>query len=71
MWSGLMPPPLSTHAVSEAHGPPALEVVRSVPPTGHNVAVVRGPWEFLGGPAWNCRPTATKKFCPCAAIFWK
>ena len=31
--SGEMPPPLSTHAVSDCHGPPALDVVRSVPPT--------------------------------------
>ena len=31
--SGEIPPPLSTHAVSDAHAPPALAVVRSVPPT--------------------------------------
>jgi hypothetical protein len=31
--SGETPPPLSAQAVSDFHGPAALEVVRSVPPT--------------------------------------
>ena len=31
--SGEMPPPESTQAVSEAQGPAALVVTRSVPPT--------------------------------------
>ena len=33
MLSGEMPPPLSTHAVSDVQGPAALAVTRSVPPT--------------------------------------
>jgi hypothetical protein len=33
MLSGEIPPPESAHAVSDAHGPAALEVTRSVPPT--------------------------------------
>jgi hypothetical protein len=31
--SGVIPPPESTHAVSDFHGPAALAVTRSVPPT--------------------------------------
>jgi hypothetical protein len=32
-WSGEIPPPPSTQAVSELQGPPALLVSKSVPPT--------------------------------------
>ncbi len=40
--SGLMPPPLSTQAVSELQGPPALAVTRSVPPTVTTLASSAG-----------------------------
>ena len=68
--SGLMPPPLSTHAVSEAQGPAALEVERSVPPTETTLASSAGQASFLLDQV-ELSPEAAKKFWPCAAIFSK
>src|SRR5580704_2320534 len=68
--SGEMPPPLSTHAVSDFHAPPALAVVRSVPPTETMLASSAGQASFLVDQV-ELSPEAAKKFCPCAAIFWK
>ena len=42
MWCGEIPPPLSVQAVSEAHAPPALAVVKSVPPTETTLASSAG-----------------------------
>src|SRR5579871_238063 len=68
--SGEMPPPLSTHAVSDFHGPPALLVVKSVPPTETTLASSAGHASFLVDHV-ELSPDAAKKFCPCAAIFRK
>src|SRR5208282_474532 len=65
-----MPPPPSTQTVSEAQGPPALLVVKSVPPTqmtygdsiGHHVFVL------FHAPL---SPAASKKLWPWEAIFLK
>src|ERR1700733_8834814 len=65
-----MPPPLSTHAVSAFHGPAALAVVRSVPPTDTTLASSAGQASFLRDQV-ELSPEAAKKFCPCADIFWK
>ena len=70
MPSGLMPPPLSTHAVSDFHGPPALAVTRSVPPTDTTFASSAGHASFLLDHV-ELSPEAAKKFWPCADIFWK
>ena len=67
MLSGETPPPLSTQAVSDAHGPPALEVVRSVPPTETILASSAGQASFDEDQAW-LSPEAAKKFWPCEAI---
>src|SRR5215831_9564841 len=65
-----MPPPLSTHAVSEAHGPPALVVVRSVPPTETTLASSAGQASTRRDHV-ELSPEAAKKFWPCEAIFLK
>jgi len=65
--SGETPPPLSAHAVSEAHGPPAFDVVRSVPPTDTMFASSAGHASFDEDQA-ELSPEAAKKFWPCAAI---
>ena len=70
MESGEMPPPLSAQAVSEAQGPAALEVVRSVPPTETMLASSAGHASFDADHA-ELSPDAAKKFCPCEAIFSK
>jgi len=70
MPSGEMPPPLSTHAVSDIQAPPALAVTRSVPPTETTYALSAGQASFLEDQVEES-PEAAKKFCPCAAIFWK
>lgn len=67
MESGEMPPPLSAQAVSDFHGPPALEVVRSVPPTETMFASSAGQASFDADQA-ELSPDAAKKFWPCAAI---
>jgi hypothetical protein len=67
MLSGETPPPLSAHAVSDAHGPPALDVVRSVPPTETMFASSAGHASFDADQA-ELSPDATKKFWPCEAI---
>ena len=71
MLSGLMPPPLSTQAVSDAHGPAALAVVRSVPPTETTLASSAGHASVSLLDQVELSPEAAKKFWPCAAIFWK
>ena len=70
MESGEMPPPLSAQAVSEAQGPAALEVVKSVPPTETMFASSAGHASFDADHA-ELSPDAAKKFCPCDAIFSK
>src|SRR5208282_5669329 len=67
MPSGEMPPPPSIQAVSEAHGPAALEVVRSVPPTETIFASSAGQASFDEDQA-ELSPDAAKKFWPCDAI---
>ena len=67
MESGEMPPPLSTHAVSDFQGPAALEVVKSVPPTETILASSAGQASFVADQA-EASPDAAKKFWPCAAI---
>src|SRR6201986_2416510 len=72
MLSGEMPPPESTHAVSDFHGPAALAVTRSVPPTVITYALSPGHASLF--PVFvhvELSPDAVKKLCPCAAIFWK
>ena len=71
MLSGLMPPPLSTQAVSEAQGPAAPEVMRSVPPTETTYGIVGRPGLRSCLVQVELSPEAAKKFWPCAAIFWK
>src|ERR1700756_5954724 len=70
MWSGEMPPPESVQAVSDFHGPPALAVTRSVPPTETTLASSAGQASLLEDQV-ELSPEAAKKFCPCADIFWK
>src|ERR1700721_4620003 len=65
-----MPPPLSTHAVSDCHAPPARSVTRPVPPTETMNALSAGQASFLDDQV-ELSPEAAKKFCPCADIFWK
>src|SRR5271170_128640 len=65
-----MPPPLSDHAVSDAQGPAALEVVKSVPPTETTLASSAGHASFLDDQV-ESSPEAAKKVWPCAAIFSK
>src|SRR5208282_822107 len=67
MESGEMPPPLSAHAVSDFHGPAALEVVKSVPPTETTFASSAGQASFDADHA-ELSPDAAKKFWPCDAI---
>jgi len=67
MLSGETPPPLSAQAVSEAQGPAALEVVRSVPPTETILASSAGQASFDADQA-ELSPDAAKKFWPCDAI---
>ena len=67
MSSGEMPPPLSAQAVSDFHGPAALEVVRSVPPTETIFASSAGHASFDADQA-ELSPLAAKKFWPCDAI---
>ena len=62
-----LPPPLSAQAVSEAHGPAALEVVKSVPPTETMLASSAGHASFEEDQA-ELSPDAAKKFWPCEAI---
>src|SRR3569833_780260 len=64
---GEMPPPLSTHAVSDVHAPPALAVTRSVPPTDTTFASSAG-HASLRRDHVEASPEAAKKFWPCAAI---
>src|SRR5580692_10383037 len=70
MLSGEIPPPESTHAVSDFHAPPALAVVRSVPPTETIFASSAGHASLLADHV-ELSPEAAKKFCPCADIFSK
>src|SRR5579863_5620124 len=70
MLSGEMPPPLSDHAISVAQAPPALEVVRSVPPTETTYASSAG-HASLRDDQVELSPDATKKFCPWEDIFRK
>src|SRR5580692_2966391 len=70
MLSGEIPPPESTHAVSDFHAPPALAVVRSVPPTETIFASSAGHASLLADHV-ELSPEAAKKFCPWAAIFSK
>src|SRR5277367_3736577 len=70
MESGEIPPPLSTHAVSDFQAPPALAVTKSVPPTETTNALSAGHASLLFDHVEES-PEAAKKFCPCAAIFWK
>lgn len=65
--SGELPPPLSAQAVSDFHGPAALEVVRSVPPTETILASSAGQASFDADQA-ELSPDAAKKFWPCDAI---
>src|SRR5271168_3694668 len=65
-----MPPPLSTQAVSEDQAPPALLVVRSVPPTETMLASSAG-HASLRVDQVEESPDAAKKFWPWAAIFSK
>jgi hypothetical protein len=67
MPSGETPPPLSAQAVSDAQGPPALAVVRSVPPTETIFASSAGQASFDEDQA-ELSPDAAKKFWPCEAI---
>src|SRR5271155_1715584 len=67
MESGETPPPLSAQAVSEAQGPAALVVVRSVPPTETTFASSAGQASFEADQA-ELSPDAAKKFWPCDAI---
>jgi len=62
-----MPPPLSTQAVSDAQGPAALAVTRSVPPTETTLASSAGQASLLDDQVERS-PEAAKKFWPCAAI---
>src|SRR5580704_4736531 len=68
--SGEVPPPLSTHAVSEDHAPPAPLVTRSVPPTETTLASSAG-HASLRLDQVEASPDAVKKFWPCAAILLK
>jgi len=61
MESGELPPPLSAQAVSDFHGPAALEVVRSVPPTETIFASSAGHASFDADQA-ELSPDAAKKF---------
>lgn len=61
--SGEIPPPLSAHAVSDAHGPAALVVVKSVPPTETIFASSAGHASFDEDQA-ELSPEAAKKFWP-------
>src|SRR5580658_9804371 len=70
MPSGEMPPPESVQAVSDFHGPAALAVVRSVPPTETTCASSAGHASLLDDHV-ELSPDAAKKFCPWAAIFSK
>src|SRR5271154_4576570 len=70
MESGEIPPPLSTQAVSDFQAPPALAVTKSVPPTETTNALSAGQASLLFDQVEES-PEAAKKFCPCAAIFWK
>lgn len=67
MLSGEMPPPLSAHAVSDFHGPAALAVVRSVPPTDTTYASSAGHASFLDDQV-ELSPEAAKKFWPCGQL---
>jgi len=61
--SGEIPPPLSTQAVSDFQAPPALAVVKSVPPTDTMLASSAGHASLLDDQVEES-PEATKKFCP-------
>jgi hypothetical protein len=61
--SGEMPPPLSTQAVSDFQGPPALAVLKSVPPTETTYALSAGHASFLDDQV-ELSPDAAKKFWP-------
>src|ERR1700733_5303399 len=63
------PPPPSDHAVSDFHGPPALAVTRSVPPTPVTKAEFAGHGALPRYPPLS--PVAWKKLWPCAPIFSK
>jgi hypothetical protein len=65
--SGVIPPPESTHAVSEDQGPPALAVTRSVPPTETTYASSAGHASFLVDQV-ELSPEAAKKFGPWVAF---
>ena len=65
--SGETPPPLSAQAVSDAQGPAALVVVKSVPPTETIFASSAGQASFDEDQA-ELSPDAAKKFWPCDAI---
>jgi len=65
--SGEMPPPESTHAVSDCHAPPAPAVTRSVPPTETTLASSAGQASLLLDHV-ELSPEAAKKFWPCADI---
>src|ERR1700690_886451 len=65
-----MPPPLSTHAVSDIHGPAAPVVIKSVPPTETTYGSSAGQASLLADHA-EAAADAVKKFCPCTAIFLK
>ncbi len=65
MLSGEMPPPLSDQAVSDSQGPPALAVIRSVPPTETTCASSAGQASELPDAFQvELSPDATKKFWP-------
>src|ERR1700691_1441348 len=68
--SGEIPPPLSTHAVSDFQAPPALAVTKSVPLKKTQSALSAGHASFRDDQVEES-PEAAKKFCPCADIFWK
>jgi hypothetical protein len=68
--SGEIPPPESDHAVSDFHGPAALAVTRSVPPTDITFASSAGHASLLADHV-ELSPDAAKNSCPCAAIFSK
>jgi hypothetical protein len=61
--SGEMPPPLSAQAVSDAQGPAAPLVVKSVPPTETIFASSAGHASFDADQA-ELSPDAAKKFWP-------
>ncbi len=61
--SGEMPPPLSAQAVSDFQAPPALVVLKSVPPTETTYALSAGHASFLDDQV-ELSPDATKKFWP-------